>query len=370
MSTALTAHIQQLINKSAGKLPFSDFMHAALYTPDLGYYCSSRQILGHHGDFTTAPESSSLFGQCISRRISQVFTQIDNADILEFGAGSGRLCVDILSALEQSQCLPEHYYIIEVSAHLKARQQQLIEENIPHLAEKVSWLSSWPQTPIDGVIIANEVLDAMPVELVRWQQDTIKQGFVSIDADNKFELSYDDCHDQRLLAKAQQIKPGVDNYCSEINLFIDDWLKQCYHSINKGLVILCDYGFVASEYYHPDRKTGTLMCHYQHQAHPDPLINIGDQDITAHVDFSEVAESSHNCGFDVIEFTNQAGFLLANGLLELLESKHDSYDYITLSQQAKLLTSPAEMGELFKVISLGKEIDLFTNALKDMRFML
>ncbi|WED42769.1 class I SAM-dependent methyltransferase [Legionella cardiaca] len=342
-----------------GDIPFVDFMQHALYTPQFGYYSAGLQKFGPHGDFITAPELTPLFGQTLANQCQQVLGVLDEPIVFEFGAGSGRLCVDILTHLEQLQTLPHAYYILEVSGNLKQRQQALIQEKIPHLATRIHWLSQWPQKAFKGIIIANEVLDAMPVHRFLQTENALLESYVTININNELAETFKPCTNQRLIKHVQQVLPkDFFPYQSEVNLFIDDWIKQCATMLEQGVMFFIDYGFPRHEYYHPDRNTGTLMCHYRHHAHTNPFTHLGEQDITAHVDFTHVAEAGHNAGLHVAGYTNQASFLLANGLLSLLAEINNESFRIKSQQAAKQLLQPSEMGELFKVIALSKNIEL------------
>lgn len=340
------------------ELSFEQFMHMALYHPEYGYYTGALPKLGQWGDFITAPELSTLFGKTLANQCYQILTSLLNPAILEFGAGTGKLCVDILCHLETLGLLPEHYYILEVSGHLKATQQQLIADTIPHLAHKITWLTGWPQLPFEGIIIANEVLDAMPVHRFLKTEQEILESFVILNPEDAFEESFRRCTHSRLEEYLQEILPPLPlPYQSEVNLFVDDWIQQCSASLKAGAMLIIDYGFPRHEYYHPDRKHGTLMCHYRHQSHPNPFIHVGEQDITAHVDFTQVAEAALKAGLQVNGFTNQAAFLLSNGLLDLVDQQ-DNRQQLNDLRAVKLLTHPSEMGELFKVMALTKKLDI------------
>lgn len=357
MPMKLPSSIQQRLSQEQA-IPFVDFMHLALYAPKEGYYSSGLAKLGAQGDFITAPELSPLFGKALANQCQQIMASIAQPNLFEFGAGSGRLCVDILKALEQNQSLPEHYYILEVSSDFRHRQQELINQEIPHLAARVQWLDSWPQTPFNGIILANEVLDAMPVHRFMYAHDAILESYISLNDQNQLIETFKPCSNQRLLDYIQN-RLAIDTvpYISEVNLFIEDWIAHCYQMLNQGVVLLIDYGFPRHEYYHEDRAQGTLMCHYQHRAHSDFLHHVGSQDITAHVDFTQVAEAADHAGFHVAGYTNQASFLLSNGLLSLVEDLKDERERVRASQALKLLLQPSEMGELFKVIALSKNFD-------------
>lgn len=348
--------------KQSGALPFSEFMQQALYEPTLGYYTAGSQKFGKHGDFITAPELTPLFGQTLANQCQQVLATLTTPIVFEFGAGSGQLCVDILTHLERLNCLPDEYHILEVSSNLQHRQQALIALKIPHLADKVRWLTSWPTTPFCGVVIANEVLDAMPVERFLQTSDGLLESVIKLDEQHGLAEVFVPCTNQRLRSHVETVVPAdLIPYQSEVNLFIDDWLSQCHTMLDIGAIFLLDYGFPRHEYYHPDRRQGTLMCHYQHRAHTNPLAHLGEQDITAHVDFTHVAEAALAAGFHVAGYTNQASFLLANDLLSLLSAITDERERVTTQQAVQQLVLPNEMGELFKVIALTKQLDLALN---------
>jgi SAM-dependent MidA family methyltransferase len=268
----------------------------------------------------------------------------------------GRLCVDILKQLQRLDALPDAYYILEVSGHLKARQQTLIAKEMPEYLSRVIWLTQWPERPFNGVVIANEVLDAMPVNRFLQTEAGLLESYVGFNDARQLEESFRPCDNARLSAYVNQALPALPlPYLSEVNLFIDDWFKHCDAMLNKGAMFIIDYGFPRHEYYHPDRNQGTLMCHHQHLAHTNCLAYPGEQDITAHVDFTHVAEAAHAAGFHVAGFTSQAAFLLSNGLLELAKNDH----HFSTANQLKQLIQPSEMGELFKVIGLTKQFDDF-----------
>lgn len=346
------AIIQEALTRHDGTLPFDQFMALALYAPGAGYYTSGNVVLGEAGDFITAPEISPLFGATVANHIGQHFNK--DYDVLEFGAGSGALALAVLQRLHALERLPNHYYILELSGSLRARQQDVLKAH-PALYERCVWLDALPSTPIEGVVIANEVLDAMPVSLFRIGQDGVEEGHVVAEEGNASTLGLQWRPASSNVEKAvHAIGPLPLGYQSELNLNITPWIGSVADMLASGLVLLFDYGFPQATYYHPDRTTGTLMCHYQHRAHPDPLIHVGKQDITAHVDFTAVAEAAAAHGFAIAGFTNQASFLLANGLLELTQSLASEQDKFTANQAIKKLTLPHEMGELFKVMALTK----------------
>jgi SAM-dependent MidA family methyltransferase len=343
-------------------LTFVEFMQMALYAPGEGYYSSGLPKLGTQGDFITAPELTPLFGKTLANQCQQIMTTLDAPAILEFGAGTGALCVAILEQLAEHQCLPEAYYILEVSANLRHRQSELIQQKIPQLADKVVWLEQWPETPFNGVVIANEVLDAMPVHRFMCVEEGILESYVGLDEHQQLKELFKPSENPRLVDYInQRLEIKNTPYLSEVNLFIDDWIANIYAILNQGAVLLIDYGFPRHEYYHPDRNQGTLMCHYQHHSHPDPLQHPGEQDITAHVDFTHVAEAGQQAGFHVAGYTDQASFLLANGLLSFVNTLDNEVEQIKAKQAIKQLTLPSEMGELFKVIALTKQLEIDLN---------
>ena len=355
------------------ELPFVEFMQLALYAPGEGYYSAGLQKFGTHGDFITAPELTPLFGKTLANQCQQILSTLESPILFEFGAGTGALCVDILSHLDTLNCLPESYCILELSANLRDRQQELIQQKVPHLANRVQWLERWPETSFNGVILANEVLDAMPVHRFMKTDKGILESYVVLNEHNQLTEIFKPCTNPRLLTYINNhLTLETVPYLSEANLFLDDWLLSIYSMINQGAVLLIDYGFPRHEYYHPDRNQGTLMCHYRHHSHPSPLLHPGEQDITAHVDFTHVAEAGQQAGFHIAGYTNQASFLLANGLLSLVHPLEKEHEQFQAKQAIKQLTQPSEMGELFKVIALTKniEIDLSGFQLQDKRVSL
>ncbi|MCR9191368.1 MAG: SAM-dependent methyltransferase [Gammaproteobacteria bacterium] len=338
--------------KNHPPVSFAEFMQWALYDPEHGYYTVQMNVFGN--DFTTAPEMGPLFSYSLANQCVDILAGVSYPKILEFGAGSGRLCIDLLSRLEQLNALPDVYYILELSGCLQAQQRQAIETAIPHLFSKIIWLNAWPDEAIEGIIIANEVLDAMPVHRFLKKKDQILEVFVDVHSEGHLIEITQDCQNERLLKQVNHVvPPQCYPYQSEVNLLLEDWLKQCATCLSKGLMLIIDYGFPQHEYYHPDRHQGTLMCHYQHRAHSNPLVHIGEQDITAHVDFTHVAEAAIMADFSVAGFTSQASFLLANGLLSLV-NEVDPKQLFNQQQAIKTLVQPNEMGELFKVMALTK----------------
>ncbi|RKZ89246.1 MAG: SAM-dependent methyltransferase [Gammaproteobacteria bacterium] len=354
----LFAVIQQHITDAGGKITFADYMNLCLYYPGLGYYSAGSQKLGQQGDFTTAPEISPLFARTLSCHIRDVFQQLEQANILEFGAGSGKMAADILKELENKQYLPERYYIIEASADLRQRQQHTVKTMIPHLVDKVTWLDKIPENFV-GVVLANEVCDAMPVHSLQFEAGKISERYIENDGQQlqwcKGELSQ-----PHLANRAAEIQSliGDCDYLTEVNLAAEGWLASIADCLQQGTIFIIDYGYPQVTYYHPQRTSGSLMCYYQHQGHDNPLILQGLQDITAHVDFTALAQTAIDNGLEVTSFQSQADFLLAGGITELTLS-HDDADELLMLQQAseiKRLTLPAEMGETFKVLTLCRNL--------------
>lgn len=365
-SAHLCAQIAQRCVDQGGAINFNEFMQLALYTPGLGYYSGGLQKFGASGDFITAPEISPLFSQCIARQVAEVLELLEASKILEFGAGSGVMAADLLLELERLNALPEQYLIIELSLELMQRQQKTIRDKAAHLMEKVVWLDALPDDLFNGVILANEVLDAMPVECFRISGDDVE--VLMIEVENEAFISSYKKANEVIADKVRTIESRLkenreeslsEGYCSEYNPSIKPWLDSIYRVLNRGVVLLIDYGYAASEYYHEERKAGTMMCHYQHRAHTNPLWYPGLQDITAFVDFTDVAYSAVEAGFDISGYTSQATFLISSGLDELyqLQFTDDAKQQIVLSQQIKTLTLPSEMGERFKVMGLTKCFD-------------
>lgn len=353
------AMLQGEIRTNGGWLSFSRFMDRALYEPGLGYYAAGARKFGAAGDFVTAPEISGLFGACVARSIAETLLQT-GGNVLELGPGSGKLAADILTALDDAGALPGKYFLLEVSADLRERQQQRLAELPAHLFERCEWLGSLPSAFV-GAVVANEVLDVLPVSLVRYGPNGLVERGVSLQGDTFV------WHDMPTLSSDVQAMVDTANRDVFANVPPTDYLTEFAPQVpalvtavadclQQGVMVWIDYGFRRAEYYHPTRTTGTLMCHYRHHAHTDPFLYPGLQDITAHVDFSAVAEAAIGAGAELIGYTTQANFLLAAGVTDLLAG-HDPRDaarYLPLTNQLQRLVSPAEMGELFKVIGFAK----------------
>jgi len=355
-SERLSELIRHDIATQGGWIPFSRFMELALYAPGLGYYTAGARKFGEAGDFITAPELSTLFGRTLAKQLIEVM-HASTPHILELGAGSGKLALDILTELEKRDALPESYSILEVSADLRERQQALLNERLPYLASRVQWLDALPEK-ISGAVIGNEVLDALPVHLVYWSEGSILERGVSSNGDT-FAWQDRIPENTALLDIAKSFSVP-DDYLSEVSLAARGLIASLSERINNGAMIFIDYGFGSAEYYHSQRSRGTLMCHYRHHSHDDPFYLLGLQDITAHVDFTAIAEAAIDHGAHFLGYTSQAHFLINNGVTDLLSeiSPDDVRAYAPLSSQFQKLTSPAEMGELFKVIALGKGMEV------------
>lgn len=358
-------HIADICAQNGGWIRFSDYMDMALYQPGLGYYSGGLQKFGEKGDFITAPEVSPLFGQCLANQLSEIIDNISSrhaVSLLEFGAGTGVLAVDILRQLQVLDKLPQNYYILELSAELQLRQKQMIDQEIPELADRVQWLSEVPDAMGNVIVIANEVLDAMPAELFEIGVDGVHSKVVGVE-DGKLVSRYmpadeKTCEVIETISRRSDIEfqPG---YRSEYNPAILAWLSSLEEKADSMVVLLIDYGYAETEYYHPDRATGTMMCYYRHRAHDDALWWPGLQDITAFVNFTDVAYAADSLSMGVAGYTTQAAFLLANGLSELHAEQvsDDIQQQVKLSQQIKTLTLPTEMGDRFKVMALTKNYD-------------
>jgi len=378
----ISLHLAEIIKnrceQQGGSIPFSEYMQLALYEAGLGYYASGRQKFGVDGDFITAPEISPLFSQCLARQCAQILNAIKHsgkqAELLEFGAGSGVMAADVLLELEACGSLPEHYYILELSSELKYRQQQTIKSKAPHLFDCVVWLDALPEKPFCGVVLANEVLDAMPVECFRIVGDNVELMQVAFTND-ELELRYNIADETNInivrTMEERREQKFPDAYCSEFNATLVPWMQSLFDMLEQGIALLIDYGYPVKEYYHDERNMGTLICHYQHRAHTDVLWYPGLQDITTFVDFSAVAYAAVDAGFDVNGYTTQADFLMASGLVDLhkINDNGDSRQQLLLSQQIKTLTLPSEMGERFKVMALAKNFheDLMGFSFQDYR---
>jgi len=360
-SARVQAHIERVIDDAGGSIGFAEFMQHALYANGLGYYSAGATKFGAAGDFVTAPEISPLFGKILANQLAVVLGQIDHAEnrtVLEIGAGSGALAIHLLQRLEALGSLPYRYRILEVSADLQQRQLAAIESALPHLADRVEWISGWPDS-LSGAVVANEVLDAMPVErFVKGDGQVYRQSVTT--SDKGFAWTVEPAPDL-LAAAVRDIEADLglelaDGYRSEVSLGVGEWLSGLADCMELGFVFLFDYGVSQREYYAADRSGGWLRCHFRHHAHSDPLIYPGIQDLTAWVNFSQVANAAYDSGLRIAGYVSQAQFLLLGGLPQELENIAGlpTDAQIALSRQVKLLTMPGEMGENFKCIGLSK----------------
>ena len=357
VSARLQERIRAEIAAAGGRIPFDRFMELALYAPGLGYYVAGTEKFGPGGDFVTAPEISPLFGRCVAAQCAEALERIGGGDLLEFGAGSGALAAQILGRLDELGALPNRYLILEPSPELRERQRERVAGEHPRLAGRLEWIERLP-TGLRGVLLANEVLDAMPVHRFQVGDDgAIEELFVTAAGEGFSECwgpaesaGLTECI-SRLQADGFARAPG---YASEVNLRLPPWISALADTLDQGLALLIDYGYPRSGYYQPDRSMGTLLCHHRHQAHGDPYRHIGLQDITAHVDFTAVAEAGIAAGFELAGFTTQAHFLLGCGIDQLLADAADEPDR---AMAAKQLLLPTAMGERFKVFGLTKGVD-------------
>ncbi len=357
-SAKTAACIRQAIRAAGGSIGFAEYMQLALYAPGLGYYTSGNTKFGAAGDFVTAPEISPLFGRVLARQCAGVLAQVESPVVLELGAGSGALAVQVLTALERQQAVPERYLILEVSPDLRERQERCLRDAVPALAGKVEWLAQLPER-FDGVVIANEVADALPVERFRIDAGEVLQCRVAADGDAFVWTRERAPAFLEEAVRAIEASLGTrlaDGYESEVSAGLPAWIADVAACLANGLVFLFDYGVSRREYYAPDRSGGWLRCHFRHRAHDDPLVYPGIQDITAWVDFTGVAEAAVAAGMDIAGFVPQAQFLLHGGLQEefAAAAPASTVEQAELSAQVGRLTLPGEMGERFKCIGLSR----------------
>jgi SAM-dependent MidA family methyltransferase len=359
-STRLRERIRAAIVDADGLLPFDRFMELALYAPGLGYYVAGAAKFGAAGDFVTAPELSPLFGDCVAVQCAESLQRLQGGDLLEFGAGSGALAVAVLTRLEQLGALPDRYLILEPSPDLQARQQERLSAAVPHLVERCRWLTGLP-VDLRGLVLANEVLDAMPVHRFRIGPDGEPLEIFVTERDGTLSEIAAPIRSIGLAAALAAIQDAgfarTPGYSSEINLRAGPWLAAVGDALTAGLVLLIDYGYPAAAYYQPDRTMGTLMCHWRHQAYGDPFRHLGLQDITAHVDFSAVARAGLAAGFVIAGFATQAHFLIGCGIDRFLTIESGAIeDSLNQTQAAKQLLLPSAMGERFKVLGLARGV--------------
>jgi len=366
LSESLQEKIRLAIIYNGGSISFEQYMQMALYEPGLGYYSAGSSKFGEQGDFVTAPEISPLFSRCIARQCQQVLSEISSSSIFELGPGTGTMAIDIMRELKRNNSLPETYYLLEPSADLCQRQQLNIKNTIPQLEDRFVWLDRLPEEKLKGVILANEVIDAMPVKRIVIDNE-IEEYAIACDAEANDQIRFQWIKkniDEKLKVDLTELldalgEPLTTPYVTEINCNIKPWLNSLNDILDEGLILISDYGYPRQEYFHPQRRAGTLICHYRHHAHDDPFLYPGLQDITASVDFTTVAETAVDAGLHVSGFTTQAHFLIACGIDQLV-SEYETDDVVgrsKMTHQVSKLTMPGEMGEKFKFIGLTKKLD-------------
>ena len=363
-SEELQAVIRTELASQGNVISFEHFMQLALYHPELGYYTSTLNKLGAEGDFITSPEVSPIFGRCVANCCQQAVSLLEDGLMIEFVAGSGKLAADILMELQQRDSLPKAYWIIELSADLQQRQRNYLQNKVPDLLPIVQWHSSLPSEPVNAIVIANEVLDAMPVHRFHVDNEINAMGVQWSESQQHFQSCLMEADEQLKSAVKTLIQDYGQGwpagYESELSLIQPAWIKTISAALNRGLLLLIDYGYGRAEYYQSQRSEGTLMCHFQHRAHNNPFTHIGQQDITAFVDFTRIAEAGVENGLKLSGYSTQCGFLLENGLEKMMPDPAQSSitDMLGFSQQVKTLTMPTEMGERFKVMAMTKHLSL------------
>ncbi|HEY2808422.1 MAG TPA: SAM-dependent methyltransferase [Steroidobacteraceae bacterium] len=374
-SAALAALIRDQVLGAGGWISFERFMELALYAPGMGYYSAGARKLGPGGDFVTAPQMSGLFSRCVARGCAEVLARC-GGQILEVGAGTGVMAAGVLRELSACGVLPSRYAILEVSADLAARQREHLAQLPRELRERVVWLEQLPAAPVHGVILANEVADALPCRRFLCRDAQVHEFGVGIGEAGEFE-ERTGAADPALARACGALFEGLgtplpDGYVSELSLTVGPWITSLAHCLGGGALLLFDYGLPQRHYYHPQRLTGTLRCHFQQRVHDDPYVNVGVQDITAWVDFTRVAQAGVDAGLSVAGFATQAAYLLASGLEQLVAEARDDIERARLSGEARRLIMPEEMGEAFKVMALTRALagPLAGFALQDLRDLL
>lgn len=369
------AVIAEQIAGAGGWISFERYMDLALYAPGLGYYSAGSRKLGRGGDFITAPEVSPLFGACVAKQCAEIQGDGGAGSILELGAGSGRLAVDILTRLETLDRLPERYLILDVSADLRERQRQLLADRVPHLLPRLEWVDA-PPASFDGVIVANEVLDALPVSRFMCRGPACEELGVSW-VKGAFTWAARPAGPalRRACARLAAAAGGWEGqYVSEYCPRLPSWTRAVVRGLRRGAVLWFDYGLPRPQYYLAERRDGTLICHFRHRAHGNPFVHPGLQDITAWVDFTALAECGAEAGFDLAGFTSQAYFLAGLGIdaeMRALAGDHQG-QFARLANQARQLMMPGEMGERFKAMAWTRGVNrpLSGFALQDLRHSL
>jgi len=375
-SARLEARVRDEIARAGGWIGFARYMQMALYEPGLGYYSAGARKLGAAGDFVTAPEVAPVFSRCLAVQCDEVLRALGGGDVLELGAGSGVMAAELLGELARRDSLPGRYRILDVSADLRDRQRATLAAAVPQLLDRVEWLDRLPED-FTGIVVANEVLDALPIE-----RFVVRGGVVnSLGVTSQLgRLEWSEARAPAALADAvravERDAGGAwpEGYASEISLGLAGWLAALAAAVRRGVLLFVDYGLPRREFYAAERSDGTLLCHFRHRFHGDPFTRLGLQDITAWVDFTAVAEAGQAAGLDVAGYATQAHFLIGCGLGEFVAdvSGLDVVSRVNLSRQAMVLTLPGEMGERFKAIALAKGYDspLRGFAVRDLRHTL
>lgn len=366
-SARVAALIEEEIAAAGGHIGFERFMQLALYAPGLGYYSAGAAKLGESGDFITAAEQSGLYAQCLAAQCAEVLSALRGGSILELGAGSGALAAGILATLEREDRLPDRYLILEVSADLRARQRETIARTTPHLAAGVEWLDRLPDRPLPGVLLASEVVDALPCALFRIAGTCAERRIESLDvvrAPSGFALRAFPAGGalERTVAEIESDldEPLPVGFASECRPMLADWLVSVAHALEQGIMLVLDYGLPRREYYAVERNGGTLLCHYRHRAHADPFFLPGLQDIGAWVDFTALMRAAATAGLELAGFTTQLHYLLGCGLVRHFETARaaDPARAADLAREMQLLTLPGQMGERFRVLALARSYPL------------
>ncbi len=363
LSEQLKTKIIQFIHSSHGWISFDSFMEHALYDPELGYYTGTLRKFGEKGDFVTASEISSFFAKTLCIQFKEIFQSVAR-NIIEIGGGSGQFALQVIQSLTSDNEHINHYFILEISHSLRRQQYELLINHLPsHLFSKIQWIEEIPEE-FEGIIFCNEFLDALPVDLIKKESGKYYQKGVGVE--NDLFIWKDKSIEDISSYEQATLENLPDNYLIEHSFHIKSWLNKMSQSLNKGIVLIIDYGFNQTEYFHEQRSQGTLMCHFKHYAHDNPLIQIGIQDITTHVNFSYVAREASKSGLNIAGYISQANFLINCGILNLLETVNleDRALYMQSVMEVQKLLSPSEMGDLFKVLILEKNMNIDLLGLK------
>ncbi len=352
------------IHRKKQAISFQRYMYLCLYAKEVGYYESGSDIFGAKGDFTTSPENSSFFATAFAAHIKKIKQQLETFSVIEVGAGSGKFAADLIQAMKQEDCLPQCYYIVEKSAALRRRQKDYLAAIQKDC--KIEWVEDINEPIERGVVIANEVLDALPVTLVSVEGNSILERCVSADENGNLHFSDFPADENLKNLISERLPESVLNksggsYQCDINLKLDEFIRKIASFVNQGIFFYIDYGYARQEYYHEQRSMGTLICHYRHVANEQPLLWPGLQDISCNVDFTALAEAGTDCGLHVSSYSTQAHFLLASNALEKFLTNSEGVDVLEHQAEIKRLMMPAEMGERFQVMVLTKNIEFASN---------